>query len=117
MAPKFWFPPSCAMSCRTLASASTWSLSRLDALADEVRHTLATQQADKISSSSDSHGSSSGSNAADGSVSNGMAATADVAEFVRAQVRQFPMQVLCAVNAVLFDRHGYTACNRYGASK
>jgi hypothetical protein len=32
---------------------------------------------------------------------------------VRQQAQRYPMQVLNAVNAVLFQRHGYSACNRY----
>jgi hypothetical protein len=31
---------------------------------------------------------------------------------VRQQAQCFPMQVLNAVNAVMFRRHGYEACNR-----
>lgn len=30
--------------------------------------------------------------------------------------QHFPMQVLTAVNSVLFGRHGYSACNRYGTA-
>lgn len=31
--------------------------------------------------------------------------------------RRYPMQLLTSVNTVLFDRHGYMPCNRYGVAR
>jgi hypothetical protein len=42
----------------------------------------------------------------------GQQATAAASAAVRQQAQRYPMQALNAVNAVLFRRHGYAACNR-----
>jgi hypothetical protein len=35
----------------------------------------------------------------------------------RELVRRFPLAALGSINAVLFDRHGYAACNRWGGAR
>ncbi|GIL86691.1 hypothetical protein Vretifemale_14890 [Volvox reticuliferus] len=35
----------------------------------------------------------------------------------QALYRRYPVQTLAAVNTVLFDRHGYLPCNRYGVAR
>lgn len=138
----------CRCSCRTSATASTWSLTRLDALAAEVVDTLtaldnahqhatiptppseqcagaSTSAADAAGQSgsaaagstagvagSGSSSSSDNSNGAHIRNSQQQSAAAGFAA-VRQQAQRYPMQVLDAVNAVLFQRHGYSACNRY----
>eukprot|EP00198_Chlamydomonas_reinhardtii_P000982 XP_001690317.1 predicted protein [Chlamydomonas reinhardtii] len=70
---------------RSTSSASTWSGERLEALAAEVAAVL------------------------DGALEERAAL-----EGLQALYRRYPVQTLAAVNEVLFDRHGYQACNRYG---
>jgi hypothetical protein len=83
-------------ACRTGATAATWSLQRLDALAADVIDVL--QQEHPQTLATDDSSSSSKPAAAPAQVLAG----------------KFPMQVLSAVNSVLFGRQGYAACNRYG---
>jgi hypothetical protein len=99
--------------CRTSATASTWSLNRLDALAAEVVDTLTALDDNTTPQQTDSSSSSSSSSVAgqhrdqQQEQQHGQQAAA-----VRQQAQRYPMQVLNAVNAVLFRRHGYSACNR-----
>ena len=70
------------------ATASTWSLARLDALAEEAAAVLVAA-----------------------------APPGTAAGKPGALAAAYPMQALQAVNDVLFLRHGYTACNRHGAAR
>eukprot|EP00878_Enallax_costatus_P017633 GHUV01018527.1.p1 GENE.GHUV01018527.1~~GHUV01018527.1.p1 ORF type:complete len:426 (+),score=190.14 GHUV01018527.1:1236-2513(+) len=120
--------------CRTSATASTWSLARLDALAAEVVDTLTAQNPQLAAEDSHTPASafrdlSNPSRAAFKAIegSPARAATANATSELSAQpfrastavqdyAQHFPMQVLTAVNSVLFGRHGYSACNRYGTA-
>ncbi|WIA13413.1 hypothetical protein OEZ85_006993 [Tetradesmus obliquus] len=84
---------------RTGATAATWSLQRLDALAADVIDVLQQEHPQTlIPADSDSSSSS----------------TKPAAARPRVLGNKVPMQVLGAVNSVLFGRQGYAACNRYG---
>jgi hypothetical protein len=111
-------------ACRTGATAATWSLQRLDALAADVidvlqhDHPQALLPADTSSSSSapdassEKDSGSSSSSSSSGSVAQQTSKAATARPRVLSQ--KYPMQVLGAVNSVLFGRQGYAACNRYG---
>eukprot|EP00882_Tetradesmus_deserticola_P011815 GHRQ01012506.1.p1 GENE.GHRQ01012506.1~~GHRQ01012506.1.p1 ORF type:complete len:401 (+),score=198.88 GHRQ01012506.1:357-1559(+) len=98
-------------ACRTGATAATWSLQRLDALAAEVINVLHHEHpevlvlADGSSSSTPDVSSETGGSAA---------VTQQISKRPHVLASKFPMQVLSAVNSVLFGRQGYAACNRYG---
>ncbi|GAX76036.1 hypothetical protein CEUSTIGMA_g3479.t1 [Chlamydomonas eustigma] len=72
------------LTLRTMGSASTWSLERLQALAEEAK-------AEYIRDLCSSDGLSASS-----------------------LVEDQALGILFAVNRVLFERHGYAPCNRYG---
>lgn len=93
------------LSYRTGATAATWSLQRLDALAAEVIDNLQQQHPQTIDStwSLDEE-----------EFRRSTQRSAKLHEKMRVLAHQYPMQVLMAVNGVLFGRHGYSACNRYG---
>lgn len=63
------------------------------------------------SNSSSSAGSGSGSGGSNGASS---PTGASLRPGLLQQVRRFPFLALASLNAVLYDRHGYKACNRYG---
>lgn len=111
-----WLTCLDACLCRTSATASTWSLKCLDALAAEVADTLTALDGDATSQPQHSAASSSSSSGAgqlrDVDQQRQGKQAAAVAAAVRQQAQRYPMQVLNAVNAVLFRRHGYAACNR-----
>jgi hypothetical protein len=107
--------------CRTGATAATWSLQRLDALAADVidvlqhDHPETLESSDSSSSSSSARDISSEEDSGSGS-SSSVAQQSSTAATARPRVlsQKYPMQVLGAVNSVLFGRQGYAACNRYG---
>lgn len=100
-------PLNCCLN-RTSATASTWSLSRLDALAAEVVDVLKGQNPQLDPQYEQQPGSA----AASSNSSHSLRAGPAVQNFAQ----QYPMQALTAVNSVLFGRHGYSACNRYGTA-
>jgi hypothetical protein len=83
-----------------LGTASTWSLARLDALAAEARAEFSRLCAD----SGGSAGVGGGAEAASG---------AEAEAAAEAPARE-PARLLAAVNAVLFERHGYGRQRRHG---
>jgi hypothetical protein len=93
----FFSPVAAPSACRTGATAATWSLQRLDALAAEVIDVLQQEHPQTLGSADNSSSSSKPS-----------------AARPRVLANKYPMQVLSAVNSVLFGRQGYAACNRYG---
>lgn len=115
--------PLCPSQCRTSATASTWSLQRLAGLAAEVvdhltaleQHTYHHQQQQQTPPAADSSTppAAAGSVGSAATISNSSSSSSSAAFDVRQQAQRFPMQVLSAVNAVLFQRHGYSACNRF----
>ncbi len=132
---------------RTSGGAATWSLSRLDALADDALAHFRALHGDggaaggggaagvggaaaggpgarlaawvqrglaalnhALSSSSGDTSSGPGGPPADGP------AGGDRAALLRL-VREYPVAALGSVNAVVFDRQGYAACNRWGEAR
>ena len=91
-------PPS---PCSSAGSAATWNLTRLDALAAEVtaRFYAACHELGVA-----------------GSVETARGAAADSVLLTLHMdlVRSFPVQLISAVNDVLFTRHGYTRMLRHG---
>ncbi|KAL6758288.1 hypothetical protein V8C86DRAFT_2599071 [Haematococcus lacustris] len=116
---------------RSMASASTWSLERLDALAAEVQALLLNQRLTQppatapLSSTSSPEASGEAElapHAAAGGTGRGTSADDGLGDSgVRQQLRldpsllqTSPLLVLDALNTVLFERHGYQACGRFG---
>jgi len=118
------------LCCRTSATASTWSLQRLDALAAEVVDTLTALEDSSHTPPPAAAGTT--INKAFNNVTADGSSSTQISEqqqqqqsrpqqdsnvraafaAVRQQAQQYPMQVLNALNHVLFRRHGYSACNR-----
>jgi hypothetical protein len=73
--------------------------------------TDSTSSSSSSSSTPDGEGSGSGSGSS-GSVTQQSSKTANARPRVLSS--KYPMQVLGAVNSVLFGRQGYAACDRYG---
>jgi hypothetical protein len=117
---------------RSMAGAATWDLSRLDALAMQVRSLLLTSSSSSSSEQSAeddslqqlaSSGHAAGaaptpehiaSAAVDASSLSPTSAPKHAAHLPPGMFEREPLRVLRALNTVLFEWHGHAACNRYG---
>jgi hypothetical protein len=118
------------------AGAATWSLSRLDALADEALAHFAAHHAPGPGGGSSGGGGGGRSSGLPGAVQGGLGAFGRALAralprprwpgagagglapgAARALAARFPLAALTSVNAVLFERHGYAACNRWGGAR
>ena len=99
--------PAAASPCSGAGSTATWSLSRLDALAAEAaalfRRECQQGEAEEVPSAA----AAAAFAAADGTLPTLPTLRPDLA-------RRFPVTLLGAVNAILFDRHGYRRMPRHG---
>ncbi|EFJ46581.1 hypothetical protein VOLCADRAFT_93041 [Volvox carteri f. nagariensis] len=99
---------------RSAASASTWSGERLEALAAEVAALLDQQLDERAQCRTVATTAVQAEGVEGAGVVAAMAPGAAESETRQALYRRYPVQTLAAVNTVLFDRHGYMPCNRYG---
>jgi hypothetical protein len=95
----------------TVGSSADWSLQRLDALAAEaLAHFVGSSSQPGTSSSGDGQGAGSREAAGSAPGSGAGLPSAHQAE----QLQAAPLRVMTSINYVLFERHGYRPCNRYG---
>lgn len=109
------------MLVREVGSASSWSLSRLAALADEVKACFVQQHICTQPSPSEAAGfkPEAGHSLIESTVEDKLSNTADqpvgkAVQTIAGAMHQYPMQIIAALNTVLFERHGYRRMQLHG---